>query len=332
MQVFRGIPHCAEQGCVLSIGNFDGLHRGHQALLAKLTAKARETGLPATVLTFEPHPREYFAHETRPRRLTSLREKIGLLARAGVDRVVIGRFNAAFAALGADEFIDTVLIRGLGVRQLLIGDDFRFGRGRSGDFAQLQQAGARAGFGVEAMGTLELDGARVSSSAVRDALASGVLSHAARLLGRGYSISGRVMHGDKIGRTLGFPTANIQLKHRSPPMMGIYTVSVEGLADRPWPGVASLGVRPTVNDAGRPTLEVHLFDWDADCYDAHAHCVARKSHFDWTRNEAALFFFDGRMDTIAPVIGLDPDAVRTILRDAAPWARNIGMERWEEVA
>lgn len=269
MQVFRGIPERAEHGCVLTIGNFDGVHRGHQALLAKLTAKARATGLPASVLTFEPHPREYFAHENRPRRLTSLREKIQLLAAQGVDRLYIGRFNARFASLTAEQFIDDILIRGLGVRDLMIGDDFRFGKGRKGDFAMLQHAGQTSGFTVEAMHTLVHEGERVSSSAIREALADGDMPHAARLLGRPYSISGRVMHGDKIGRTIGFPTANIQLKHRSPPLMGIYTVSVEGLADKPWPGVASIGVRPTINDAGRATLEVNLFDWNADCYDAH---------------------------------------------------------------
>ena len=269
MQVFRGIPKRAAHGCVLTIGNFDGVHRGHQALLAKLTEKARATGLPSAVLTFEPHPREYFTHENRPRRLTSLREKIRLLEAQGVDRLYIGRFNAGLAGLTAEQFIEDVLCCGLGVRHVLIGDDFRFGKGRQGDFAMLQAAGKKVGFGVESMHTVDHEGERVSSSAVRAALADGDMPHAARLLGRPYSISGRVMHGDKIGRTIGFPTANIQLKHRSPPLMGIYTVSVDGLTDRPWPGVASVGVRPTINDAGRPSLEVHLFDWNADCYDAH---------------------------------------------------------------
>ena len=269
MQVFRGIPERSDHGCVLTIGNFDGVHRGHQALLAKLTAKSQATGLPSAVLTFEPHPREYFTHENRPIRLTSLREKILRIAGQGVDRLYIGRFNARFAALTAEQFIEDILIRGLCARHLMIGDDFRFGKGRQGDFAMLEETGSTVGFSVEAMHTLVHEGERVSSSAVRGALAEGDMPHAARLLGRPYSISGRVMHGDKIGRSIGFPTANIQLKHRSPPLMGIYTVSVEGLADRPWPGVASVGVRPTINDAGRPTLEVHLFDWNADCYGAH---------------------------------------------------------------
>ena len=269
MQVHRGIPEQADTAAVLTIGNFDGVHRGHQALLAKLRAKSRANGLPSAVLTFEPHPREYFTHENRPIRLTSLREKIQRIADQGVDRLYIGRFNARFAALTAEQFIEEILVRGLGARHLMIGDDFRFGKGRQGDFALLEATGKTAGFTVEAMHTLVHEGERVSSSAVREALAEGDMPHAACLLGHPYSISGRVMHGDKIGRSIGFPTANIQLKHRSPPLMGIYTVSVEGLVDTPWPGVASVGVRPTINDAGRPTLEVHLFDWKAECYGAH---------------------------------------------------------------
>ena len=302
MQVFRGIPERAEHGCVLTIGNFDGVHRGHQALLAQLRAKSEATGLPAAVLTFEPHPREYFAHEDRPRRLTSLREKILLLEGQGVDRLYIGRFNQKLAGLTAEAFIEDVLVHGLGVRHLLIGDDFCFGKGRKGNFAMLQAAGEKVGFGVESMHTFRHDDERVSSSAVRAALAEGDMPHAARLLGRPYSISGRVMHGDKIGRTIGFPTANIQLKHRSPPLMGIYTVSVDGLADRPWPGVASVGVRPTINDAGRPTLEVHLFDWDTDCYDAHLRVNFLKKQRDEERYDS--------LDALTAQIARDAEEAR----------------------
>ncbi|MBL0282774.1 MAG: bifunctional riboflavin kinase/FAD synthetase [Zoogloea sp.] len=302
MQVFRGIPERAEHGCVLTIGNFDGVHRGHQALLAQLRAKSEATGLPAAVLTFEPHPREYFAHEDRPRRLTSLREKILLLEGQGVDRLYIGRFNQKLAGLTAEAFIEDVLVHGLGVRHLLIGDDFCFGKGRKGNFAMLQAAGDKIGFGVESMHTFRHEDERVSSSAVRAALAEGDMPHAARLLGRSYSISGRVMHGDKIGRTIGFPTANIQLKHRSPPLMGIYTVSVDGLADRPWPGVASVGVRPTINDAGRPTLEVHLFDWDTDCYDAHLRVNFLKKQRDEERYDS--------LDALTAQIARDAEEAR----------------------
>ncbi len=302
MQVFRGIPERAEHGCVLTIGNFDGVHRGHQALLAQLRAKSEATGLPAAVLTFEPHPREYFAHEDRPRRLTSLREKILLLEGQGVDRLYIGRFNQKLAGLTAEAFIEDVLVHGLGVRHLLIGDDFCFGKGRKGNFAMLQAAGDKIGFGVESMHTFRHDDERVSSSAVRAALAEGDMPHAARLLGRPYSISGRVMHGDKIGRTIGFPTANIQLKHRSPPLMGIYTVSVDGLADRPWPGVASVGVRPTINDAGRPTLEVHLFDWNTECYDAHLRVNFLKKQRDEERYDS--------LDALTAQIARDAEEAR----------------------
>ncbi|HJV24785.1 MAG TPA: bifunctional riboflavin kinase/FAD synthetase [Aromatoleum sp.] len=269
MQVFRGIPEHAAQASVLTIGNFDGVHRGHQALLKLLTDTARARQLPAVVLTFEPHPREYFSPADAPARLASLREKLLLLAASGVDRVHVCRFDARFAALTADQFIDGILVRGLDVRHLIIGDDFRFGARRLGDFAMLQARGPAAGFNVEAMHTLDIGGERASSSAVREALAEGDLEHAARLLGRPYSIAGRVVRGDQIGRKLGFPTANIQMKHRKPALAGVFAVSVEGLGDAPVAGVANIGVRPSVTSAGKPTLEVNLFDWNRDCYDAH---------------------------------------------------------------
>ncbi len=269
MQVHRGIPEQADTAAVLTIGNFDGVHLGHQALLSLLTDKARELGLPAVVLTFEPHPREYFSPADAPARLASLREKLLLLATAGVDRCHICRFDARLAAQSAASFIDDTLVRGLGVRHLYIGDDFRFGARRQGNFAMLQEAGARHGFGVESMPTLAVAGERVSSSAVRAALAEGDLAHAARLLGRPYSIAGRVAHGDKLGRQLGFPTANIQMKHRRPALSGVYVVSVEGLAVGTVTGVANIGLRPTATENGRARLEVHLFDWTQDCYGAH---------------------------------------------------------------
>jgi len=269
MLVSRGDAERASTPCVLTIGNFDGIHLGHQALLRLLTNKAQALGLPAVVLTFEPHPREYFTPAQAPARLASLRDKLLLLAAAGVDNTRIIRFNQRFAALTAEEFIERVLVHSLRVRHLIIGDDFRFGAGRKGDFAMLQAAGTQHGFVVESMTTHAHAGERVSSSAVRDALSKGELDRAARLLGRPYSMAGLVMHGDKIGRTLGFPTANIQLKGRRPPLAGIYNVLVEGLDEKLIKGVASVGVRPTINDAGRPTLEVHLLDWQASCYGAH---------------------------------------------------------------
>ncbi|PLX73662.1 MAG: bifunctional riboflavin kinase/FAD synthetase [Azoarcus sp.] len=269
MQVFRGFPEQAKEACVLTIGNFDGLHRGHQALLKQLTDKAGALGVPAVVLTFEPHPREYFAPDKAPARLASLREKLQLLATSGVDRVHVCRFDARFSTQSASSFIEDVLVKGLAVRHLFIGDDFRFGAGRKGDFAMLQAAGRDFGFGVESMPTLAVAGERASSSAVRSALAGGDLEHAAQLLGRPYSIAGRVVHGDKIGRQLGFPTLNIQLKHRRPPLSGVFAVSVEGLEGGRLAGVANVGVRPTATDAGRARLEVHLLNWSGDCYGAH---------------------------------------------------------------
>ena len=269
MQVHRGIPEQADTAAVLTIGNFDGVHLGHQALLSLLTDKARALGLPAVVLTFEPHPREYFSPADAPARLASLREKLLLLDAAGVDRTYICRFNARLAAQTAESFITDTLVRGLQVRHLFVGDDFCFGARRQGNFRMLRAAGEQHGFGVESMPTLDVEGERVSSSAVRQALAEADLAHAARLLGRPYSIAGRVCHGDKIGRQLGFPTANIQMKHRRPALTGVYAVSVEGLAGRRVTGVANIGVRPTATARGRARLEVHLFDWTQSCYGAH---------------------------------------------------------------
>lgn len=266
MRVFRGIPGHARTAKVITIGNFDGIHLGHQALLALLTEKAKALGLPAAVLTFEPHPREFFSPDDAPARLSSLRDKLLMLDSAGVDEVFVCRFNAHFAGQSPQSFIDDVLIRGLAVRHLYVGDDFCFGARRQGDFAMLQEAGARHGFGVESMPTLSVDGERVSSSTVRAALAAGDLERAARQLGRPYSIAGRVGHGDKLGRQLGFPTANVQLPNRVPALSGVFAVEVEGLRAQRVSGVANVGVRPTATRSNRARLEVHLFDWNEDCY------------------------------------------------------------------
>jgi riboflavin kinase/FMN adenylyltransferase len=244
------------------------VHLGHGALVGCLGELARAAGLPPTVLTFEPHPREFFAPASAPARLTTLREKLELLGEAGIAQVMVCRFNSAFAALSAGEFIDRVLVQGLKVRHLIIGDDFRFGKGRAGDFALLQAAGARHGFAVEAMGSVTVDGERVSSSGVRRALAAGDMEHAARLLGRPYIIDGQVTRGQQLGRQWGFPTANLRIKHNPLPMTGVFAVEVGGLGGQPLPGVANLGVRPTVGGT-RPLLEVHLFDFDRDIYGAH---------------------------------------------------------------
>lgn len=269
MLLHRTFPAQAAASRVLAIGNFDGLHLGHRALLERLTATARQHGLPPAVMTFEPHPRELFTPEQAPARLTSLREKLALLESCGIEEIFLLHFSRKLAGLTAEEFIERVLVHGLAVRHLIIGDDFRFGKGRAGDFAMLQAAGLQHGFGVEAMHTIEVGGERVSSSAVRDVLGAGDLEHAARLLGRPYSIAGRVVHGDKIGRKLGFPTANIQLKRKRVALTGVFAVTVSGLDKRHLPGAASLGVRPTLGAGLRPVLEVHLFDFDREIYGQH---------------------------------------------------------------
>jgi riboflavin kinase/FMN adenylyltransferase len=261
MVVTHGSLQHAPGRCALTIGNFDGVHRGHRALIDRVIAKARERNLISGVLTFEPHPREFFAGESTPARLTRLRDKLELMAATGVDRVHVARFDERFAALSAQRFVDDTLVRGLGVRWVLVGRDFRYGAGRAGDYAALEAAGERQGFEVHSMPDVLFDGERVSSSAVRAALKAGDVQAAERLLGHPYTISGRVAHGTKLGRSLGFPTANIFLR-RPAPLSGIFVVEVEGLGR----GVASLGRRPTVNPVPAPLLEVHLFDWDGELY------------------------------------------------------------------
>ena len=269
MRVKRTLSARSQSPTALTIGNFDGVHRGHQAMLARLQDQARALGMRACVLTFEPHPLELFAPRTAPTRLTSLREKLELLAEQGVECVQVNRFDRAYANLSPQDFIDKVLLAGLGMRWLLIGDDFRFGARRAGDFALLQEASAKHGFALEAMHTVAQDGVRVSSSAVRAALAGGRLAEAEALLGRPYSISGRVVHGDKLGRTIGYPTANVQLRHNRPPLYGIFAVRARAGDGQVRYGAASLGLRPTVDDSGRAKLEVHLFDYDGDLYGHH---------------------------------------------------------------
>ena len=264
MVVTHGALQRSAGRCALTIGNFDGVHRGHRALIERMSAKARELSLTSCILTFEPHPREFFAPQAAPARLTRLRDKLALLARTGVERVHVARFDARFAALSAQRFIDEVLVRGLDTRWLLVGRDFRFGERRAGDYATLEAAAARHGFALESMPDVQFDGVRVSSSAVRTALKAGNLREAEQLLGHPYKISGRVAHGAKLGRSLGFPTANIMLR-RAPPLSGVFVVEAEGFG----PGVASLGLRPTVNPVPVPLLEVHFFDCARELYGEH---------------------------------------------------------------
>lgn len=267
MQLVRGLHNLLPltQGCVATIGNFDGVHRGHQAILARLRERAIELGVPSCVVIFEPQPREFFAPDTAPARLTRLREKLELLAGQGVDRVLCLAFNRRLRELSADEFVHQVLVDGLRVKHLEIGDDFRFGAGRSGDFDFLVRAGEQYAFTVEAALTVELDGERVSSTRVRQALQAGELELAGRLLGRPYALGGCVLHGQKLARQLGTPTANVQLKRRKPPLCGVFLVSVLHQGRR-YQGVANIGQRPTVAGDGSPHLEVHLLDFAGDLY------------------------------------------------------------------
>ena len=263
MRVKRDLTSAPGGPVALTIGNFDGVHRGHQAMLARLIEAAEDLRLPPTVLTFEPHPREFFAPATAPARLSTLRSKLELFRAYGVAMTFVARFDARLASLTAGEFVTDILERRLETRWLLVGEDFRFGRGRMGDLAFLRQV--TRSFSVEAMRTVAIDGERASSTAVRNALSAGDLARAAALLGRNYTITGHVAHGDKLGRSLGFPTANIPLR-RVPPLTGIFAVRVHGLRNAPRVGVASVGVRPTIKAGGRPVAEVFLFDFNETIY------------------------------------------------------------------
>jgi len=263
VRLYRGLPSRADGPIALTIGNFDGVHRGHQAMLLRLCEAAEDLRLTPAVLTFDPHPREFFGRGAAPPRLTRLAQKLEVFRAFGVARTYVARFDAALAQLTADAFIDDVLVRRLDVRWVLVGNDFRFGKGRAGDLGVLRRHATT--FSVEAMHTVLVNGERASSTAVRDALARGELDRAASLLGRHYTISGRVAHGEKRGRTLGFPTANLPLTRR-PPVSGIFAVRVHGLGTAPRAGVASVGVRPTITDHGQPILEVYVFDFTESIY------------------------------------------------------------------
>ncbi len=272
MELIRGLHNLRprHRGCVATIGNFDGVHLGHQAVIGQLADKAETLDLPTLVMLFEPQPAEFFSPAKAPPRLMRLREKLQALRRYAVDRALCVRFDKAFADLEPEVFIRQVLVEGLGVKYLVVGDDFRFGRKRRGDFAMLQTAGREHGFQVVNMHSFTIDGERVSSTRVRAALAAADLTLAEKLLGRPYRMCGRVAHGDKIGRTLGVPTANIHLHRHSTPLKGVYAVEVFGLPDEPLAGVANIGTRPTVGGT-RTLLEVHVFDFDRDIYGEYVH-------------------------------------------------------------
>ncbi len=296
MKLIRGIYNLKQQhrGCVLTIGNFDGVHRGHQALMTQLIAEGRKRNLPVVVMLFEPQPLELFAGDNAPARLTRLREKLSWLQRVGVDAVLCIRFDRQFAAYPAQRFISDLLVEKLDVRFLAVGDDFRFGAGREGDFLLLQKAGTEYGFEVISTQTFCDSGKRISSTAVRQALAQDDFARAQQLLGHPFSISGRVVHGDALGRTIGFPTANLPLRRAVTPIKGVFAVEVYGLGAAPLPGVANIGTRPTVKGL-RQQLEVHLLDTHMDLYGRHIEVVLRQK----IRNEQRFASLDALKEQIA---------------------------------
>lgn len=277
MELIRGLHNlrARHHGCVATIGAFDGVHKGHQAVLAKMLTKAKELGVPSIVIVFEPLPREYFAPVQSPARLMNFREKFTALSNLGVDRVLRIRFDESFSHMSADDFIRKVFVEGLGIRAIIAGDDLRFGRDRGGDTNVLNDAGRRYGFEVLNTDTMAEQDERVSSTRVRNALADSDFALAEKLLGRAYGISGKVVVGQQLGRTLGSPTANIQLRRLRAPLSGVYAVDVIGLG-KSLHAVANIGTRPTVDDSIKAILEVHILDFNADIYGKTINVVFRK--------------------------------------------------------
>lgn len=308
MELIRGSINIQPQhhGCVATIGNYDGVHLGHQAVLNLLRQQSGEQGLPSTVILFEPQPQEFFMGDKAPARLTRFREKLVALNRYDADRVLVLSFNQRFRDLTAQQFIDDLLVSGLGVKSVVVGDDFRFGKNRTGDFDILKQAGLRQGFEVSSMPTVEYAGGRVSSTRVRAELAAGNMEVAAQLLGRKYAMSGRVAHGDKRGRTIGFPTANIYLHRKVSPLSGVYAVRMKGLPQGEQYGVANVGTRPTVCGT-KALLETHLFDFDADIYGEHVE-VAFLHHI---RDERKFDSFEALKEQIL----LDSEAAKKWIKE-----------------
>ncbi len=268
MRIIRGLTHLEplQNGCVLTIGNFDGLHLGHRTVIQRLAEHGKTLDLPVVVLLFEPQPLEYFLAENAPARLTRLREKVIQLLALPVDQLVVLKFNRQLADFKAERFIEHILIKKLNVKHLVIGDDFHFGKTRRGNFSMLQEAGKIFGFRVEDTRSIIQNEQRISSTLIRDALGAGDLNSAASMLGRDYSVCGRVAHGDKRGRLLGFPTANIEMFRKNTPIVGVYAVTVTGIDDNTYNGVANVGTRPTVDGSAKVILETHLFDFDRDMY------------------------------------------------------------------
>ncbi len=308
MELIRGIHNIRSRhhGCVATIGNFDGVHLGHQAVIGQLSEKAAQLRLPSVIILFEPQPLEYFCtvRETdNPTRLTRFREKCQALTRFAVDRVLCVRFNQRFASMRADDFIEHILVRDLGVKYLVVGDDFRFGASRTGNFDMLQKSGQKQGFQVVNMHSYLVDKQRVSSTLIRQFLSAGQLAEAEKLLGRPYRMSGRVAHGDKRGRELGFPTANIHIHRKAAPVAGIFAVEIYGLDNEPLIGAASIGTRPTVNGT-TCILEVYILDFDQQIYGRYLHVNFIKK----LRDER---HFDS-LDELKKAIDVDVQQVRAV--------------------
>lgn len=291
MHLIRGLAHLEpmQNGCVLTIGNFDGLHRGHRAVIDKLVAKGKDLNLPVVVIVFEPQPLEYFLQDNAPSRLMRLREKVLQFAKLPVDDLLILRFNRHFADYDAHAFIREVLVDALKVKYLVIGDDFHFGKARRGNFALLKEQGLQFGFEVEDTNSHQQQGLRVSSTLIRDALGEGKLKLAKQMLGRDYSVCGRVAHGDKRGRTLGFPTANIEMFRKNTPVNGVFAVTMTGIDGREIAGIANVGTRPTFDGGSKVVLETHLFDFDQEIYGCYV-----EVHFKYKiRNEMRFESLEG---------------------------------------
>lgn len=309
MHLIRGLAHLEplQQGCVLTIGNFDGVHLGHRAVIDRLAEQGRKLHLPVVVVLFEPQPLEYFLGENAPSRLTRLREKVVQLATLPVDRLVVLRFNRSLANYQAERFIEDILIAKLNVKHLVIGDDFHFGKARRGNFSMLQEAGRRFGFGVEDTRSIEIGGLRISSTLIRDALNIGDVAQAKQMLGRDYSVCGRVVHGKKRGRMLGFPTANIEMFRKNTAIFGVYVVTVSGLSNKKYFGVANVGTRPTVEGNAKVILETHIFDFNDDIYGAYVEVHFKKK----IRNEIRF----RSLENLQTQIGLDVLEAKKIIAE-----------------
>jgi riboflavin kinase/FMN adenylyltransferase len=297
-------------GCVLTIGNFDGLHLGHQAVIKKLAKRGQSLNLPVVAMIFEPQPLEYFLRENAPSRLMRLREKVIQFGQLPVDQLLILRFNRQLANYDAEQFIDDVLVSKLNVKHLVIGDDFHFGKARRGNFAMLKEKGEHYGFTVEDTGSFQLSGLRVSSTLIRDALSEGNLDLAKAMLGRNYAICGRVVHGEKRGRLIGYPTANLKLFRKNTPISGVFAVTMTGIDRREIPGIANVGVRPTLDGPATVILETHLFDFNKDIYGKYVEIHFQQKIRDEMRFES--------MDRLKAQIAKDITETKKIFAELRP--------------